>query len=66
MIGRQRRIRGLVCEALRDGGILLLVFSSLDAAFNAVPVSSCVVVAWEASGAALLVLGIFLDPEVMA
>jgi hypothetical protein len=62
--GRQRRIRALFCEALRDGGILVLVFASLDGAFNAVPVSRWAVLVWGASGAVLLLLGIFLDPEV--
>jgi hypothetical protein len=62
---RGRRIRGLFCEALRESGILVLVFASLDGAFNAVPVTRWTVVVWGASGAMLLLLGIFLDPEVV-
>jgi hypothetical protein len=65
VIERQRRIRALVCEALRDGGILVMVFSALDAAFNAVPVSRWAVAAWASGGAALLISGILLDPEVV-
>jgi hypothetical protein len=64
-IERRRRIRALVSEAFRDGGILLVVFSALDAAFNAVPVTGWVVVAWASGGAVLLICGILVDPEVV-
>jgi hypothetical protein len=62
---RRRRIRALVCEAFREAGILVVVFSCLDAAFNAVPVSTWAVVAWATGGVALLALGIVFDPEVV-
>lgn len=65
MGGRGRRIRGLFCETLRESGMLVVVFASLDGAFNAVPVSRLAVIAWGASGTALLLFGIFLDPEVL-
>jgi hypothetical protein len=42
---------------------LVLVFASLDGAFQVVAVSWWAVLLWVASGAVLLVLGIHLDPE---
>ena len=29
-----RRVRALYCEALREGGLLVIVFASLDSAFE--------------------------------
>jgi hypothetical protein len=54
----------LYCEALREAGLLVSVFASLDGFFGIVAVSRWVVVTWGALGALMPVLGIHLDPEV--
>jgi len=60
---RQTRLRALYCEALRECGVLVLVFASLDGAFQVVTVSWWAVLLWAGCGVVLLVLGIHLDPE---
>ena len=60
---RRKKIQGLFCEALREAGVLTVVFSSLDAAFNRVQTSWFFLAGWALLGSLLLVAGIYLDPE---
>ena len=61
---RRERSLGLYCGALRESGILILVFAALDATFNlGKPVSHGVVATWLVIGLAVLVIGVHLDPK---
>ncbi len=57
----RERAFALYCEALREGGLLVVVFASLDAWFGKATLG---VIVWILSGIALLYAGIRLDPEV--
>ena len=58
-----RRVRERYCEALREGGVLIVVFASLDFGFGVGSVSHWGLTAWNLGGLALLFLGIFLEPR---
>jgi len=57
-----RRVRERYCEALREGGLLILVFASLDCGFGVGEVSYWGVAGWNLAGAILLTCGIYLEP----
>lgn len=58
-----RRVRSLYCEALREGGLLIVVFASLDAAFEVGKMSRWGLVGWTLLGAANLLFGIYWEPK---
>lgn len=58
-----RRARTLFCEALREGGLLVIVFTSLDSAFEVGKMSTWGLVGWTLTGAANLLLGIYWEPK---
>ena len=61
---KRERSLGLYCGALRESGILILVFAALDATFNlGKPVSHEVAATWLVIGLAVLVIGAHLDPK---
>ncbi len=59
-MNRERALT-LYCEALREGGLLIVVFASLDAWFGKATVG---VIGWILSGLAMLYAGVRMDPEV--
>ena len=58
-----RRARALYCEALREGGLLVIVFASLDSAFEVGKMSTWGLVAWNLVGLANLLFGIYWEPK---
>jgi hypothetical protein len=58
-----RRVRSLYCEALREGGLLVIVFTSLDSAFEMGKMSAWGLVGWTLAGAANLLFGIYWEPK---
>ena len=55
------RVRSLYCEALREGGLLVVVFASLDGSFEVGKVSHWALAAWILGGLTTLLLGIYLE-----
>ena len=58
-----RRVRALYCEALREGGLLVIVFASLDSAFEVGKMSVWGLVGWNLFGFANLLLGVYWEPK---
>jgi hypothetical protein len=58
-----RRVRARYCEALREGGLLVIVFTSLDSAFGVGTMSVWRLVGWTLAGFANLLLGIYWEPK---
>ena len=58
-----RRVRSLYCEALREGGVLVIVFTSLDASFEVGRISTWGLAGWTLVGIANLLLGIYWEPK---
>jgi hypothetical protein len=56
-----RQALNLYCEALREGGLLIAVFASLDGAFAVGKVSSWALAGWILVGLTGLLLGIHLE-----
>ncbi len=61
-LNRERAL-ALYCEALREAGLLVAIFASLDASFSSTKVGGWVV-AWTLFGLGMLYTGIRIDPEV--
>jgi hypothetical protein len=62
---RQRRqIAKFFCEALREMGMLIMVFAALDRTFNSARISTGALLAWLLVGFAALLTGIYAAPEV--
>jgi hypothetical protein len=58
-----RRVRARYCEALREGGLLVIVFTSLDASFEVGGISIGGLAGWTLAGLANLLLGIYREPK---
>jgi len=58
-----RRVQALWCEALREGGLLIAVFASLDGAFEVGKVSHWALAIWILGGLITLILGIHLEAK---
>jgi hypothetical protein len=58
-----RRVRSLYCEALREGGLLVIVFASLDSAFEVGKMSAWGLAGWNLIGLANLLFGIYWEPK---
>ena len=61
---RRRQVAKFFCEALREVGILVMVFASLDRTFNSAGISTWAFLAWLFVGFAALLTGIYAAPEV--
>ena len=59
----RERAFALYCEALREGGLLVAVFASLDAWFSPSKVGLWTVL-WILFGLGMLFTGVRMDPEV--
>jgi len=57
-----RRVWARYCEALREGGLLVIVFT-LDSAFEVGKMSAWGRAGWTLAGAANLLLGIYWEPK---
>jgi hypothetical protein len=61
---QRRQVAKFFCEALREIGILIMVFAALDRTFNSAGVSTWALLVWLFVGFAALLTGIYAAPEV--
>jgi hypothetical protein len=61
---RRRQVVKFFCEALREVGVLVMVFASLDRTFNSAGISTWAFLVWLFVGFAALLTGIYAAPEV--
>ena len=60
----RRQVAKFFCEALREMGILIMVFAALDRTFNSTGISAAALLAWLLVGFVALLTGIYAAPEV--
>ncbi|HYL05790.1 MAG TPA: hypothetical protein VE075_07105 [Thermoanaerobaculia bacterium] len=58
-----RRARDLYCEALREGGLLIVVFAALDGGFEVGKVSNWALASWILGGFTVLLVGIHWEAK---
>jgi hypothetical protein len=59
-----RTALAVYCESIREAGMLVVVFASLDALFSPQRVSSYWLIVWIAVGVGMVYAGVRYDPEV--